>query len=212
MLPILLTPRIFFSASENLIEVSLDTYARDVFDLWYQGHARAVEIFENDKWSRYMMKNEYLYTQIYRQLLKKGREFITINAKNKKFTHNGSFRVYCEPYSTIFHADAAAGSGGYFTGYDVLNGSNIDAGGLQILGYISIIQPNINNDKLIVKFTNNKMIFNDVVDHNKKYGFDSFMNIYLKMQARQLFKTTPKDYTLRIKWTDPGPLVIPMLL
>ena len=65
------------------------------------------------------------------------------------------------------------GHGGYFTGYDLLNGSNAKVGGFCAEGYIRKIARN----KYNVSFT---FVFNDIVDPNSRYRNDRMWKKIMK--------------------------------
>ena len=68
-------------------------------------------------------------------------------------------------------------NGGYFTGYDVLNGSNGDVGGFEYLGMIYKLKGHT--------YVGGEFTFHDIVDVNKKYPSDIQYNELMKTLVMQ---------------------------
>src|SRR2546423_464736 len=110
------------SARAMLISVrsKMDDYAEEIFDLWFLGDSGGEVTFDNPKWAKYMREEERLEEQIQEHLADYG-EAIRDEVDANPIPYQKSFKLR-------FHAEVGSESGGYFKGYNVLHGSNKDAG------------------------------------------------------------------------------------
>ncbi|RDJ23303.1 hypothetical protein DWF00_21970 [Bosea caraganae] len=189
------------------IRLVLREHAQELFDLWFSGEAKDVEVFDNQKWADYMRADKGLEGQIDEHLVRYA-AFVRDEAQSAgKVLADGRVSLPFQPYKTQFHAEVGDASGGYVTGYAVLHGSNRDAGDFQMSGTVSIEPKRGDASKLFVKFTNNLLVFNDKVDPNYRYSSDvTFERLALNM-SRALQARRPKSFIIRIAWSEPGPWV-----
>jgi hypothetical protein len=179
----------------------MDEYATEIFDLWYSGKARDVEVFDNSKWAAYMQADRGLEQQIDHHLTmfayQTRDDFFKRSLPGVKPVLTG------QKYSLTFHAEVGSQYGGYRTGYAQLHGTNRSVGDFQIQGTFAMGpgQPG----KLNFTFTQNQMTFNDIVDPNFKYRSDATLADACKVMAVATGGLKPKNYTLRIRWREPGP-------
>jgi hypothetical protein len=180
----------------------MDEYALDIFDLWFSGKAPAEVVFDNPKWAAYMKADAGLEGQIDRHLnrfaLKYRDDFFMLSPGANPVALN-------QLYRTSFHAEVGSTYGGYRTGYAQLHGSNKEVGDFQMEGMFSMAPAPGSGSELEFTFTNNLLTFNDRVDPNFKYKPDAVFANLAKNLAAATGGAPPKDYTLRIRWREPGP-------
>jgi hypothetical protein len=177
-----------------------DEFGAELFELWLSGKAPSEVIFDSPKWAAYMQADKGLSLQIDRHLT----EF-ALNFRDEflRRSPNAILVSPFQPYRTSFHAEVGSASGGYRTGYTQLHGSNQSVGDFQIEGAFRMGL--IAGSKLEFTFSNNQMTFNDIVDPNFKWRSDvAFANV-AKNIAAATGSTPPKNFTVRIRWREPGP-------
>lgn len=172
--------------------MSMDEYACEIFDLWFNGKAPAEVIFDNPKWARYMGSERNLTRQIDRQL--------AAHAELLRPQVNLSPGRLQAPVRLNFHAEVGSSHGEYRSGYDVLHGSNKSAGDFVITGRYTAIRSGAAGGPYIVKYEGLAFEFNDIVDINKKYKADVQFGQMAANMAKALGGLPPKDYILRIRW------------
>jgi hypothetical protein len=179
---------------------TMDEYALELFKLWFNGRAPSVVVLDNPKWAAYMRADRGLREQVDHHLTalagKIRDDFFLCSAAAKPVVSN-------HPYRTSFHAIVGGKSGGYRTGYLVLHGSNKKVGDFQMQGVYSMAPTG--DSQLKFTFINNELTFNDRVDPNFNWKSDRMFG-YIARHIGAAASAPPKDYTVRIRWRDPGPL------
>jgi hypothetical protein len=177
----------------------MDEYALEIFDLWFNGKTAGEVTFDNSRWAAYMQADQGLSAQIDRHLT-----IFAIKFRDDFFKRSPAGKPASppQPYQTSFHAEVGPRSGGYRTGYSQLHGSNQSAGDFQMQGMFFIVAA---GSKLDFSFINNQLTFNDRVDPNYKYKSDAVFANLAKNLASASGGLAPRDYTLRIRWREPGP-------
>jgi hypothetical protein len=181
------------------IRAYLDDYAREIFDLWFEGKAAGEVTFDNPRWANYMRANDTLARHVDAQLNAYA-EIIRseVEAANGRLSR---------PFSLTVHAELGSDSGGYRKGYNVLHGSNRNAGDFLITGNLTAVRAGPANGAYTVTYSNLNFVFNDIVDANKKYASDVTGLQLANNLARVLKIGPPRDYTLRIKWSALAPKI-----
>jgi hypothetical protein len=180
----------------------MDEYALELFDLWIGGKAPPEVIIDNKRWAAYMAADQRLSDQIDRHLIRYAQKYRD-DVLSKPTCSGFSVNVSNQPYETSFHAEVGTTIGGLRTGYNVLHGSNRDAGDFQLKGFL-VTTPGA-RDTVIFSFINNKMTFNDKVDPNYKYSADASLETLAKNIKTALKGTPPRDFIVRIIWREMGP-------
>jgi hypothetical protein len=178
----------------------MDEYAREIFDLWFNGKAPDEVTFDNDRWSDYMSAEERLPGQINDQL--------TTHAEQLRDQVDKSSGRLQESFDLTFHAEVGKEVGGNRTGYNVLHGSNKEAGDFVITGRFTAVRSGPAGGAYVVTYDNLEYTFNDIVDINKKYSSDVTLGRMARNMAVCLKTGPPKDYTLHIKWQAGQPIKI----
>jgi RHS repeat-associated protein len=161
------------STSGSLV---FDARGQELLSHWLNGSGKNLEL-SGDNWQEYMKENGILSEQIEGKLLSylSGiREMLKTKGKP----------------STIdlkFHGEI---ENGYFTGYEMLHGSNSKLGDTQIKGTVEY------NSKTSQFDFNIQVIWNDKIDPNASYDEDVMLNNLLNVFY------TPKDYNVKIKWNE----------
>lgn len=133
----------------------------------------------NDKsWNKYMENNQLLTDNI--KYLVKGYANQVENGQSKKFNVSTSMEIE---------------NGEQIIGYQYLHGTNTDVGGFQIIGTIT---KNKNGNAAISFYYQ----WNDRIDPNFQYNSDINKSSF----AQKIPFADPKDYTLRIGWSDKSEL------
>ncbi|HKU99494.1 MAG TPA: hypothetical protein VJR58_29650 [Vineibacter sp.] len=178
------------------IRAFLDEYAREIFDLWFEGKVNGEVTFDNPKWANYMRAEPNLTRHIDAQLNAYAESIAAeVDANNGRLAR---------PFKLTFHAEVGTTTGGYRTGYAVLHGSNKSAGDFQVTGNLQAVRLAPANGVYTVTYNNLVFVFNDVVDANKKYASDVTGLRLANNIARVLHVGPPRDYILRIKWSPLG--------
>ena len=149
-----------------------DDYAKQIVSHWIDGAGKRLDIIDDSNWDAYMTANP----EMTRQILDAAAEAFSLGEMTFS-VENGSIAL------------SASGNGGYTTGYDVLNGSNLYKGGFSFRGQIT---GNADDGYTI----SGRYQFNDRVDPNEKYLDDIILE-----RAVRLFLNSGKgvDYDLRIE-------------
>ena len=122
-----------------------DDYAKQIVSHWIDGGGEPLHIENDARWDEYITSNTSVFTQI------GDAAYAAFKRGETTFSVEGSSVVL-----------SATGKGGFQTGYDLLNGSNINNGGFSFYGEISYVEE---NHYLITGV----YIFNDRVDAEQKY-------------------------------------------
>ncbi len=184
------------------VRAAMDEYAREIFDLWFSGTAPREVTFDNPKWAAYMRAETKLAGQITSQL-KAYAELIRDEVEQR----GGRLM---RPFSHTFHGEVGGPIGGYFTGYNVLHGTDKTAGDFNVSGQLSAIRSGPAGGAYTVTYTGLIMVFNDVVNANKRYGPDVTGLRVANNIAKALNTPPPRDYVLHIRWTQPQLVSIPV--
>jgi len=178
----------------------MDEYAREIFDLWFNGKAADEVTFDNDKWADYMRAEERLTQQINDQL--------SVHAEQLRDQVDKSSGRLQDDFSLTFHAEVGKESGGNRTGYNVLHGTNRDAGDFEVNGRFTAVRSGPPGSAYRVTYDNLEYVFNDIVDVNKRYSSDVALGRMAHNMALCMKTGPPKDYTLHIKWEAGDPVKI----
>jgi hypothetical protein len=114
------------------------------------------------------------------------------------------------PFSITFHAEVGSTYGGYYTGYDVLHGTDRTVGDFEVRGQLSAIRSGSSGSAYNVTYSSVVLEFNDIVNANKKYAQDVTGLRVATNLCKALNIGPPRDYTLHIRWTS-QPIVLHVL-
>jgi len=197
-----------------------DKYAFEIFSLWFIG-ASDNETFHSAEWAAYMSADKRLPGEIAAELkalaygLRRLSE-TTDEAEAKVETKACGVKSVSEKkpgllkgtFSRTFHAEVGSAQGEFRTGYDVLHGSNKDAGDFVINGQFSAVLSGPPGSACTVTYEGMDYTFNDIVDANKRWKADtSFARLAANM-AGCMGQRPPRDYFLHIKWKAESPIKI----
>lgn len=182
------------------IRARLDSYALDIFDLWYGGKAKPEEIFDSPRWAAYMQADKGLERQIDAHMVRFGMMKVDEYARFHPQKLLASFPE--EMFETSFHAEVGGSAGGYASGYNLLHGSNRDVGDFQIAGRMRI-DPG-QDGGYVLTTVQHVLTFNDKVDVNFRYASDATFANLTRNLARAAGTPQPRDFILRIRWRDPS--------
>jgi len=196
-----------------------DDFGMELFLRWFSGLYDDVTL-DSDKWAAYMRAEEHLPAQIQTQLTTLAYGLRRLNDADG--TCEGEIKVVEQKPGMLrgtflwrFHAEVGTGGGNrlkygsYFTGYDLLHGSNKDAGDFTIEGQFTVQRAGPPTSASTVTYDQLLYTFNDIADQNTKYGTDvSFARMSHNMSACMGLKNRPKDYRLHIKWKAESPVKI----
>ena len=196
------TPLVDLGANQALaaIRMTMDEYAREIFDLWFCGKVKDEVTFDNPKWANYMRQEANLARHIDEELLAYARSIVAVMKVDPTCTGRLS-----RPFKLTFHAEVGSKDGGYGTGYEALHGTNRDAGDFQVTGSLRVTTSMMPaRGTYTATFDNLVFVFNDIVDVNKKYEKDvTYAQVAVDL-ANALNAGPPRDYILRIKWSPLG--------
>jgi len=162
-----------------------------IADRWLQGKTDEVVLVEGT-WKNYLMKDKKLKKEI--------SDKISEHARSMEMALARGFDRLDGNLKLQFHGEVGSKEGGFFTGYDLLHGTNENVGDFQINGNFSIHRSRDFPGMTIAYYKNLEFVFNDIVDLNKKYYADVLFGRIGKNIARAKGTGPPKDYTIRIKW------------
>lgn len=184
------------AAALTAIRMKMDEYAGEIFDLWFYGKVKDEVTFDNEKWANYMRRETNLARHIDEELLAFARSIVAKMKADPTCTGRLS-----SPFKLTFHAEVGSQDGGYATGYEVLHGTNRDAGDFQVTGSLRVTSILPVQGAYTATFDNLVFVFNDIVDVNKKYEKDVGRARVAVDLANALDAGPPRDYILRIKWS-----------
>ena len=160
-------------AQKKVIDAMKDDYAKVIVEQWFYGGGKKYETARTRMdWSSYMTKNKKLKNKII------GYAYSALKRKKTSFSKKKDSLTLSD-----------SGYGGYYTGYDLLNGSNYNYGGFEAEGSIR----KIGNKKYRVLFT---FVFNDFVDPNERYRNDTMWKRIMKSVV--LYKGQGIDYVIKV--------------
>jgi len=178
----------------------MDEYAREIFDLWFGGNAPREVVFDSPKWANYMRASTKLSQQIDYQL-KLYAELCRDQVDASPGTLNKTFTI-------PFHGELGSDTGGFLTGYNILHGSNKCVGDSTISGQLTAVRLGQPGSAFNVTYNRLNFVFNDIVDANMKWRADILAARVARNMARSLDGPPPRDYTLRIKWSAIGVVIV----
>lgn len=181
------------------VRAPMDPFAREIFDLWFNGRATPEVILATPAWANYMRASTRLRQQVDEQLRKFAEEI------RRELDLQGQVR---KPFTIQFHAELGSHAGGYFTGYDVLHGSHPDVGDFILSGQVSALLTGPPGSSYTASFQGLSFAFNDIVDANKHWNSDVWLKRKADSAALALNGRLPRDYIVRIKWSDTAPINI----
>ncbi|WP_428232718.1 RHS repeat domain-containing protein [Flavobacterium sp.] len=148
--------------------VLFDARGQELLSHWLSGSGRDL-VLDNDAWQDYMKENDILNDEIIRNAFEIA-SGMSIDKKKKTSAESGNYHVDIED--------------GYFTGYQMLHGTNFFSYG--VVGKY---------DKKTDTYTFNfNLKWFDTIDPNHNYPLDSALNDALNKMY------SPVDYNVAIKW------------
>jgi hypothetical protein len=148
--------------------ILFDARGQELLSHWLSGSGRDL-VLDNEAWQDYMKENEILNDEIIRNAFEIA-SGMSIDKKKKTFVESGNYHVDIED--------------GYFTGYQMLHGTNFFSYG--VVGKY---------DKKTDSYTFNfNLKWFDTIDPNHSYPLDSALNNALNKVY------SPVDYNVAIKW------------
>lgn len=160
----------------SISDFKSDSEGRFILWHWLYGKGKEVNFSDNKQWTKYMEANQILTTKV--QGLVRGYAAQVGNGETRSFDITTSMEIE---------------NGEQMIGYQYLHGTNADVGGFKIAGSITKDQ----NGGATVSFSYQ---WNDRIDPNFIYESDSKKAKFAKSFAN------PKDYTIRIQWSDSSTL------
>jgi len=151
-----------------------DWAGRDILYHWLYGNGKEADIYNDKKWSKYMMDSQslkYDVADVVRKLASKVK-----NNTTKKVKETTKMKL---------------SNDGYRKGYEYLHGTDKTVGGFTINGTIT-------KDKNGNATANLTYQWNDIIDPNGKYPKDKTYSKLCKIVTAGY----AKDYTIRIRWSD----------
>ena len=142
-----------------------DDFGKFILRNWLNGDGSAVE-FHDGRWGEYISSNRHVlayFKQLACDAINDGSMVIT-DKSSLALTNYG---------------------GGYSSGYELINGSNIDVGGFLVVGLISLVNYVYQVDLVFE--------FNDIIDPNKDHRSDSVLAFLSTVSGYAC-----NDYQLRI--------------
>ncbi len=166
-----------------------DWAGREIFNHWIRGSGRELN-FTGGRWASYMRSNRRLTSQI--------KDFVWQHALSAVATVGQDFEPYGQPVRDRIQGRM---ENGFSTGYEMLHMSNNSIGNLNIVGDVFFLDGDNGFGKLSepckVYLSYGLFItWNDIIDPNPKYPADVLASAFLRFYA------TPKDYVIRIKYTE----------
>ena len=144
-----------------------DERGKEIFGMWLNGSGETANL-SGDNWTKYMSSNELLTEKVF-DILKK----------------DASQRAQSGFLYVTTHAEI---ENGYFSGYEMLHGTDKNVGDFQIWG-----DANYSKEQVTYNLT---LRWNDKIDPNFSYSGDVISSVVL----HTLFN--PKDYDIHITWNE----------
>jgi hypothetical protein len=188
------------------VRLRMDEYAREIFDLWFEGKAPPVVTFENEKWETYMRAEPRVVPQVTAQLEKHAK---SLQSAARWSASMPSFSFFdLQP----FHLEVGSESGGYFVGYNVLHGTDKGAGDFKVSGTYRVGPVpgpvRATPGSFTVTYQDLKFDFGDMVDINRRWKADELAGELASALAAVSGGAQPRDYELHIKWKHDKPIII----
>jgi hypothetical protein len=182
-----------------------DAQGDELLNLWMSGTAPDEVTLDSASWGDYMRAEPDLAKQIRRQL----ENDAWSNVMRAKV--DSSFGTVQDDYHGTFHGQVGNKSpmgtpisGGYFTGYELLHGSNRTVGDVQITGKLKAVRVTPSSDEKLseynVTFSDLEFVWNDIMDSNGSYSGDPTLKRYAQWENKYTGLPDPADYTVHIKW------------
>jgi len=190
-----------------------DDQGTELLNLWMSGTAPGDVTLDSDSWGDYMRAEPDLAKQIRKQL-----EAYAWSDSTRAAVDASSGTVQGD-YQATFHGQVGNWSpmgtpisGGYFTGYELLHGSNRTVGDVQIKGKFTAIRITPSSeDKLSeynVTFSALEFVWNDIMDANGSYSGDPPLKRYAQWENKYTGQPDPADFTVHIKWKSKESITI----
>lgn len=182
-----------------------DAQGTELLDLWMSGKAPDEVTLDSESWGDYMRAELDLAKQI--------RTKLEVDAWSNEMREkvDASSGTVDTNYEATFHGQVGNKSpmgtpisGGYFTGYELLHGSNRKVGDVQITGKVKATRVTAATDNSLseykVTFSSLEFVWNDILDANGSYSGDPPLKRYANWENKYTGNPEPKDYTVHIKW------------
>ena len=179
------------------IKSAMDPQAWELFSLWFEGKAPPVLVIDSPAWADYMRADTRLAALIRSRLTNHA---IGMRAEMDGPLPAGQLR---RPLQLRFHAEVGSTAGGFVTGYEVLHGTNAEAGDFEITGRCISERRGPAGSAYTMRYEGLRFAFNDVVDANKRWSADAALARTAANMAKVLKVGPPRDYRVRIQWSDP---------
>lgn len=188
-------PRFSMTAEASIwtLKKLMDEYGWEIFQPWFYGSTTGDLTIENERWQTYMLASKELQQQVQSALSAHGESL--------------QARIDADPQGTLeedffhrFHGEVGGKGGGYFTGYQLLHGSNKSVGDVEITGRFQAVSLGGPGAGYKVTYRQLSFVWNDIVDQNKTYATDIRLAQFCANIASCLKVGPPKDYILHIKW------------
>jgi hypothetical protein len=194
-----------------------DDFGMELFLRWFRGLYDDITLVSH-KWADYMRAEEHLPAQIQTQLTTLASRLRRLNDADG--TCEGEIKLAGQKPGILtgtflwnFHAEVGTGGGNrlkygsYFVGYDLLHGSNKDAGDFTIEGQFTVKRAGPSASASTVTYDQWLYTFNDIADQNTKYESDiSFARMSHNTRACMGLTRRPRGYRLHIKWKTESPV------
>lgn len=178
----------------------MDEQAQEIFDLWFSGEADDEVTFDSEEWGNYMRAEKHLQQQIEARLTKHAEQ---LRDQSKGSTHTVEGEI-----DLTFHAEVGGKYGGYWSGYNLLHGSNKEVGDFELSGRFKAVRSHAPGGAYTVTYEKLEYVFNDIADVNTRYSSDVGFARMAANMASCLGSLPPKDYTLHVEWDAAAPIKI----
>jgi hypothetical protein len=190
-----------------------DAQGTELLDLWMSGKAPDEVTLDSDSWGDYMRAEPDLAKQIRSKL---EADAWSNEMREKVDSSSGTVDI---DYEATFHGQVGNKSpmgtpisGGYFTGYELLHGSNRKVGDVQITGKVKATRVTAATDNALseykVAYSSLEFVWNDILDANGSYSGDPPLKRYAQWENQYTGNPEPKDYTVHIKWKGKDSITI----
>lgn len=184
------------------VKAAMDAKAWELFNLWFEGKAPPLVVIDTPAWADYMRADKRLAALIRNKLQNHA---IGMRAEMDGPLPAGQLR---RPLQLKFHGEVGSTAGGFVTGYEVLHGTNAAAGDFEITGRCLSERQGPAGSAYVMRYEGLRFAFNDIVDANKRWTADAALARTAANMAKVLKVGPPKDYQVRIQWSDPKPVEI----
>lgn len=163
--------KIDFAGASIIDFVFSDAQGVELFNHWLYGKGALFKKENDPSWSDYMRANSLLIGQVERELIK------DYDSRSSSGTVNITFYAEIE--------------NGYFSGYQMLHGTNSTVGDFNINGTATVSIDSIGNKTITYDVTE---AWNDIIDPNST----DLMDILLSYSLGLIY--SPTDYIAKISW------------